>query len=154
MKLHKLFRPLPKPLGRAPLVSYPVDQTPLAQDPLPQDKLKLRRQISDAVTQHLGTDFDDAFPLTPCSQLEAHLVPFDEQGKTGPSRQIVVKDFDERGITFQHPQPLHHRRALVVIEGLNLGRIAAEVDLSWCRFSGRGQYTSGGRFVCLVSKTA
>lgn len=88
------------------------------------------------------------------SQIRAHLVPFDEHGTAGPSRQIEVKDFDERGISFHHPQPLHDRRALVVLEGLNLGRIAAEVDLSWCRFSRRGQYTSGGRFVSLVGKTA
>ena len=65
-----------------------------------------------------------------------------------------VKDIDERGITFHHSQPLHDRSALVVLEGLNLGRLAAEVDLSWCRFSSRGQYTSGGRFVQLVGKTA
>ena len=134
MKMHKPTRAWPKNLG--PSV------------------LKLRRQVSAAIAQFRSLDFEDAFPLTPCLRLEAHLVPFDEQGKTGPSCQIVVKDFDERGITFQHPQPLHDRRALVVLEGLNLGRIAAEVDLSWCRFSGRGQYTSGGRFVQLVSKTA
>jgi hypothetical protein len=134
MRLSKHSRPWPKHLGPG--------------------ELKFCRQVSAAVTQYRGSDFDDAFPLALCSDLEAHLVPFDEQGKTGPSCQIVVKDFDERGITFQHPQPLHHRRALVVLEGLNLGRIAAEVDLSWCRFSGRGQYTSGGRFVCLVNKTA
>jgi len=119
-----------------------------------QSELELRRQVSAAVAQYCSPDFADAYPLTPRSRLEAHLVPFDEYGKTGPSCQIVVKDFDERGITFQHPQPLHDRRALVVLEGLNLGRIAAEVDLSWCRFSGRGQYTSGGRFVQLVGKTA
>ncbi len=134
MKMHKLSRSWPKHLG--------------------QNEQKLRRQVSAAVAQYRSTEFDDVFPLTPCSRLQAHLVPFDEQGKTGPSCQIVVKDFDERGITFQHPQPLHDRRALVVLEGLNLGRIAAEVDLSWCRFSGRGQNTSGGRFVLLVGKTA
>jgi hypothetical protein len=117
-------------------------------------KIQLRRLVSAAVAQYRSPDFTDEFPLTPCSRLQAHLVPFDEQGKTGPSCQIEVKDFDERGITFHHPQPLHDRRALVVLEGLNLGRIAAEVDLSWCRFSSRGQYTSGGRFVQLVGKTA
>ena len=117
-------------------------------------KLDLRRQVSAAVAQVRSPDSAGALPLTPCSRLQAHLVPFDEQGKTGPSCQIEVKYFDERGITFHHPQPLHDRRALVVLEGLNLGRIAAEVDLSWCRFSSRGRYTSGGRFVQLVGKTA
>ncbi len=127
---------------------------------LGQGELELRRLVSAAVAQYRSPGFEDADADAPAHQLrnrrrlQAHLVPFDEHGKTGPSCQIVVKDFDERGITFQHPQPLHDRRALVVLEGLNLGRIAAEVDLSWCRFSGRGQYTSGGRFVQLVDKTA
>ena len=129
-------------------------------------ELQLRRQVSIAVAQYRLADCDrpadlaDVETLTPLRrshshpQLQAHLVPIDEQGKPGTSCQIVVKDFDERGITFHHPQPLHDRRALVVLEGLKLGRIAAEVDLSWCRFTSRGQYTSGGRFVQLVSKTA
>ncbi len=134
MKLHKRTRSWPKNVG-------------------PSEQI-LRRQISAAVAQYRSPDFGDNLPLTLCSRLQAHLVPLDAQGETGPSCQIVVKDFDERGITFQHPQPLHDRRALVVLEGLNLGRIAAEVDLSWCRFSGRGQYTSGGRFVQRVGKTA
>jgi len=119
-----------------------------------QSELELRRQVSAAVAQYRSPNFDDDLPLTSCSRLRAHIVPFDGQGKTGPSCQIEVKDFDERGITFHHPQPLHDRRALVVLEGLNLDRFAAEVDLSWCRFSSRGQYTSGGRFVQLVGETA
>jgi len=123
-------------------------------------ELKLRRQVSIAIAQYRHADAHDSQPLTPAhrfdrhQRLQAHLVPIDEQGNPGPSCRIDVKDFDERGVTFHHPQPLHVRRALLVLEGLNLGRIAAEVDLSWCRFSRGGQYTSGGRFVQLVSKTA
>ncbi len=117
-------------------------------------QLKLRRQVSIAVANHRGTSLTDDDSLTPLASIQAHLVPIDAQGNPGTSCRIDVKDFDERGVTFHHPQPLRVRRALVVLEGLNLGRIAAEVDLSWCRFSRRGQYTSGGRFVQLVSKTA
>lgn len=122
-------------------------------------ELNLRRQVSAAIAQFRRPDLTDGFPLPPTNlrkhrRLHAYLVPQDEQGNSGRSCQIEVKDFDERGITFQHPQPLHDRRALVVLEGLNLGRIAAEVDLSWCRFSSRGHYTSGGRFVQLLGKTA
>ena len=119
-----------------------------------QNELELRRLISAAVAQRRNPQSVDDLPLTPGSRLQAQLLPVDEQGCTGASFQIEVSDFDERGITFHHPQPLHDRRALVVLEGLKLGRIAAEVDLSWCRFSRRGQYTSGGRFVALVEKTA
>jgi len=122
--------------------------------PLTLGELNLRRQVSAAVSQYRRLDLSDGFPLPPGARLHAYIVSQDEQGKPGRSCQIEVKDFDERGITFQHPQPLHNRRALVMLEGLNLGRIAAEVDLSWCRFSSRGHYTSGGRFVALVGKTA
>jgi len=117
-------------------------------------ELKLRRQVSIAVANYRGSTLTDDYSRTPLARLRAHLVPLDEHGNPGASCRVEVKDFDERGITFQHSQPLHDRRALVVLEGLNLGRIAAEVDLSWCRFSSRGQYTSGGRFVQLVGKTA
>jgi hypothetical protein len=86
--------------------------------------------------------------------IRAQLVLLDEQGKAGSVCPIEVQDFDKRGITFRHPQPLSSRRVLVVLEGIHSKRIAAEVDLSWCRFSGRGQYTSGGRFVSPLGKTA
>lgn len=107
-----------------------------------ENELEFRRLVSDDLSNI----------IRPC--LQAYLLPLDEQGRTGASCQIEVKDFDERGITFQHPRPLHDRRALVVLEGPNQIRITAEVDLSWCRFSQRGQYTSGGRFVSLVGKSA
>ena len=68
----------------------------------------------------------------------AYLLALDEQGEVGTSCRIEVKDFDKRGITFQHCRPLHDRRALVVMEGPNQTRIAAEVDLTWCRFRSWG----------------
>ncbi len=122
-------------------------------------ELEFRRLVSDAAAQFTSTlnqqsaaTDDPSHNQRPAFQ--AHILPLDEQGRTGASRQIEVKDFDERGITFQHQRPLHDRRALVVLEGPNQTRIAAEVDLSWCRFTQRGQYTSGGRFVGLVGLTA
>ena len=122
--------------------------------PSRQSQIEIRRLVSAAVAQHRHPSQTDNPSYTPSAGLRAHVLPLDRQGQMGPACQIEVKDFDERGITFHHPQPLHDRRALVVLEGLNLGRIAAEVDLSWCRFSHGGQYTSGGRFVQLVGRTA
>jgi|GEM_PF-3807762 len=130
------------------------NQTPAWSSASLNHQLKLRRQVSLAVANYRGSTLADNDSLIPHARLRAHLVPLDKWGKPGPSCRIEVKDFDERGVTFHHPQPLHDRRALVVLEGLNLGRIAAEVDLSWCRFSRCDQYTSGGRFVQLVGKTA
>lgn len=85
---------------------------------------------------------------------KAYLMLLDGQGEIGTSCRIEVRDFDKRGITFHHRRPLHDRRALVVLEGPNQTKIAAEVDLTWCRFSQLGQYTSGGRFVSLADKSA
>ncbi len=119
-------------------------------------ELETRRLVSSAIAQHRKAG---ELSHTSSVGLEARIVPLDEQGLTGSgltgkSYPVELKDFDERGITFHHPQPLHDRRALLVLEGLNLGRIAAEVDLSWCRFSRSGHYTSGGRFVQRAGKTA
>lgn len=122
-------------------------------------QLELRRQVAAAVDQHRRPPLleERVFEGLACSRpglLQARIFPLDEQGKTGPSSQIEIRDLDQRSITFRHAQPLHARRALVVLEGLNLSPIAAEVDLSWCRFSQSGEYTSGGRFVQLVGRSA
>ena len=117
-------------------------------------QLELRRQVAAAVDQHRRPPLIEGMASSRPGLLQARIVPLDEQGKTGPSSQIQLQDLDHRSITFRHAQPLHARRALVVLEGLNLSPIAAEVDLSWCRFSQSGEYTSGGRFVQLVGRSA
>ncbi|MEM8943888.1 MAG: hypothetical protein AAGD11_01800 [Planctomycetota bacterium] len=119
-----------------------------------QQEIDLRRRVSDAAAAYRQPRRSDAAANQLLPSLQARLLPLDGQGRTGSSCQIEVKDFDERGITFQHQRPLHDRRALVVLEGPNLEQITAEVDLSWCRFSQRGHYTSGGRFVSLAAMSA
>lgn len=119
-----------------------------------KQELNLRRLVSTAVAEYRRPRYEDRGTTREPRRVAAHLLPLDEQGRARTSCPIEVQDFDERGITFQHPRPLHDRRALVVLEGPNQEKIAAEVDLTWCRFSQRGQYTSGGRFVSLVNKTA
>jgi len=88
------------------------------------------------------------------STIQARIALFDKQGQLGPSYPVEVKDFDERGIAFDHRLPLTDRRAMVTLEGPGMGRLVAEVDLGWCRFNRGGQYTSGGRFVRVLGKTA
>ena len=73
--------------------------------------------------------------------------------RPGVAHKIEVKDFDEWGITFHHRLPLDGRRAMLVLESARLGRLAAEVDLTWCQFNRTGRYTSGGRFVQLDRKS-
>ena len=70
------------------------------------------------------------------------------------SHAIKVKEFDEQGITFYHRLPLVGRRAMLVLESPRVGPLTTEVDLTWCHFNRRGQYTSGGRIVRQIGKTA
>ena len=50
-------------------------------------------------------------------------------------------------LAFEHPAPLADRRAWVLLESPRYGTVAAEIELSWCRYNEGGRYTSGGRFV-------
>jgi len=88
------------------------------------------------------------------SAVRARIALLSDQGQLGPSHQVNVKHFDQRGIAFDHRLPLSARRAMVTIEGPGMGRLVAEVDLGWCRFNRGGQYTSGGRFVQVIGKSA
>ncbi|MCG8450204.1 MAG: hypothetical protein MI725_11585 [Pirellulales bacterium] len=108
------------------------------------NSVKMRQRLAAAVASS-----NDA-----AASLRARIVPLQESGQPAQSQAVEVKNYDHRGIKFQHEQPLHARRALVVLEGSSLGRLAAEVDLSWCRFTRAGEYTSGGRFVQLVGQSA
>ena len=106
--------------------------------------LELRRQLSSAVACATDT----------ARSLHAQIIPLSNDGRPRRSQAVKVENYDQRGIKFQHPLPLHDRRVLVFLEGTSLGRMAAEVDLSWCRFTRAGQYVSGGRFVQLVGQSA
>ena len=106
--------------------------------------LELRHQLSNAVAGAIDTP----------RSLRAQIIPLSNDGHSGRSQAVKVENYDQHGIKFQHPLPLHDRRVLVFLEGISLGRMAAEVDLSWCRFTRAGQYTSGGRFVQLVGQSA
>jgi len=88
------------------------------------------------------------------SFLRARLTPLGEHGQPAASHSIEVKNVDQQGITFTHRLPLDSRRAMLVVESPSMGRLAAEVDLTWCQFNKAGRYTSGGRFVRPVRKTA
>lgn len=118
--------------------------------------IALRRQVSAAVAKlRVPCDHGPAATKSvPSDSLQARLSPIDQRGRWKSSLAIDIKDFDERGVTFYHQLPLSDRRAMLVIESPQLGRLAAEVDLTWCRFNCAGQYTSGGRFVQLVGKSA
>lgn len=60
---------------------------------------------------------------------------------------VVGKNISRRGLSFYHECPLPHRRALIALAQPGLGSFAAEIDVSWCRFTRPGWYESGGRLV-------
>lgn len=79
--------------------------------------------------------------------LKAQIIPLNAAGEPCPPREVELRDFNERGLTFDHPRPIKGRRAKLVFDDSRFGKLNAEVDLSWCRYLPGGRYTSGGRFV-------
>jgi hypothetical protein len=77
------------------------------------------------------------------------LVPLDPQGHGLYTEQMVVvgKEISQQGMSFFHQQPLACRRAILVLDETDAGRLVVEVDLAWCRFKRLGWYESGGRLI-------
>jgi hypothetical protein len=81
-----------------------------------------------------------------------HLTPVDTNGIASSTDSFVVagKDLGDGGLSFYHPDPIPHRRAIASFE-LAPGRwLGLLIDLSWCRFTRLGWYESGGRFLQIV----
>jgi hypothetical protein len=83
------------------------------------------------------------FRLTP---LDADRHPIESQAVT-----VVGKDISRRGMSFFHERPLPYRRALITAEEPALEGFAAEIDVTWCRFTKPGWYESGGRLLAAMS---
>ena len=64
-----------------------------------------------------------------------------------PGFTVIGKHLSETGLGFYHQEPLPFRRVQVWL-GSPIGlEVELIMDLSWCRFVGKGWYVSGGRFV-------
>lgn len=77
------------------------------------------------------------------------LTPYDDdQHPIDQEASIVVgKNISRRGVSFYHQHPITHRRALIEVADPVAGTFAAEVDITWCRFTKPGWYESGGRLL-------
>jgi hypothetical protein len=84
--------------------------------------------------------------------LRARMTPLDPLGRPRESREVRLRVLNERELAFEHPAPLADRRAWVLLESSRYGTVAAEIELSWCRYNEGGRYTSGGRFVQFLSQ--
>ena len=108
---------------------------------------------------HFAPEAPQDVPVPPVFPIHARvefaqLTPLDDQGQPEPASLVRLSSCDRRGISFEHGRPLSARRALVTMDDADLGRLEAEVQLSWCRFNHTGHYTSGGRFVQPTAKIA
>lgn len=79
------------------------------------------------------------FSLTP---LDADHEPIESE-----TTIVVGKNISRRGLSFYHERPMPHRRAIITLAHPGLGSFAAEIDVSWCRFTRPGWYESGGRLI-------
>ncbi|NQT40636.1 MAG: hypothetical protein HQ581_24295 [Planctomycetes bacterium] len=82
-----------------------------------------------------------------------HLTPVGDDGITPEGEAIVVvgKHLSQRGLGVYHPTPLAHRRVIASLQVENGEWFAFLVDVSWCRFTKKGWYESGGRFLQAVA---
>src|SRR5262249_5107506 len=65
---------------------------------------------------------------------------------------VVGKNISRRGLCFFHEHAISHRRAVIELAQPGLGEFAAEIDVTWCRFTKPGWYESGGRLVRAANK--
>jgi hypothetical protein len=100
-------------------------------------------RINPAVQQERRRDERFAIPVL------FKLSPLETGRRTSEHDSIVVvgKNVSRRGFSFFHEQPLPHRRAVLELVQPGLGEFAAEIDVTWCRFTKPGWYESGGRLV-------
>jgi len=77
------------------------------------------------------------------------ITPVGEDGSRFVEQSIVVagKTLSERGVGFYHPQPLPNRRVIASFHAGDGRWVGLMVDLTWCRFTDKGWYESGGRFL-------
>lgn len=120
----------------------------------PQDRSAFHAEIASLVSRLRAALFGDAFPHDEALAVRARITPLDATGRPREPRDVRLRELNEWGVAFEHPAPLADRRALVSVESPRFGAIAAEVELSWCRYNEGGRYTSGGRFVQMTDRSS
>jgi hypothetical protein len=113
------------------------------------DRAALARQIQTLVARlhpsvtlerrrHDRLSIPVMFRLTPLAD--------DGQPIAGESITVIGKNISRHGLSFYHAVPLAYRRARITVENIEIA-FAAEIDISWCRFSKPGWYESGSRLI-------
>jgi hypothetical protein len=118
----------------------------------PTERSVLHAEIASLVSRMRAALLGEEYATDATLAVTARITPLDRQGRPREARDVRLRELSEWGVAFDHPAPLDDRRALVSVESPRFGSIAAEVELSWCRYNAGGRYTSGGRFVQLVNR--
>lgn len=127
----------------------------LAARPLPEgSESSMRGQLWDLLAgmyPHGGLPERRRQERFPYPRL-VYLSPVAADGKTAIGNTLVVagKHLSERGLGFYHPTPLPYRWVVASLEKGSEQWLSLLLDVSWCRFSRRGWYESGGRFLRAV----
>lgn len=116
------------------------------------DRSNFHADIASLVARLRAALFGESYPQDEALAIRARITPLDANGRPREARDVRLRELNEWGVAFEHPAPLADRRALVSVESPRFGAIAAEVELSWCRYNEGGRYTSGGRFVKMTDR--
>ncbi|TWU29387.1 hypothetical protein [Bythopirellula polymerisocia] len=110
--------------------------------------------LSDCLQTDFQNDNESKIENLPGILLRARLTPLDAQNRPASPLTVVVTAIDEHTIVFNHFVPLTAKQAIVTFEKQGMSTYSVEVELTWCRFDERHRYTSGGRFVMPLGRTA
>ncbi|MCA9246178.1 MAG: hypothetical protein KDA42_03655 [Planctomycetales bacterium] len=123
---------------------HDAEPTPLAESQLHGLLRTLYRRQSRIERRN-----DNRFPFPALVEL----TPVDGKSlaPVGETLVVVGKDLSEHGFGFFHATPLPFRHAIVAIDTEQNEPLRILIDLSWCRFTRRGWYENGGRFLRVIS---
>ena len=147
------------PIPMMPLDVMPTDRhlLPFQRIHLPSgDELELRTRVNGILSAMYphghGSGIERRQEIRYPYPHLVYLSPVGADGVSATGESIVVtgKHLTEHGLTIYHPEPLSHRRMIASLEAGRGRWLGVLVDLSWCRFTDRGWYESGGRFLQLV----
>ncbi len=110
--------------------------------------------LSDCLQSDFQDDIESKIENLPEILLRAKLTPLDAQNRPMTPITVVVTAIDEHTIVFNHFVSLTARQAIVTFEKQGMSTYSVELELTWCHFDQRHRYTSGGRFVMPLGRTA
>jgi hypothetical protein len=114
------------------------------------DRVALARKVQALLARlHPSVTFERRRDERLAAPVLFQLMPLDDNRRPieGAGMTVVGKNISRRGLSFYHDRPLPYRRAVISAQQPESSDFAAEIDVSWCRFTKPGWYESGGRLV-------